>query len=589
MLQCCSIKSTQTQYDKEIEGITMKLNKILLNGLLITMMLVTSIVHADSFFSKLFGGSSSEVDLKTMLSHVPADTSYLFANAKPIPSKVMDFHIKRGQEMFATILKLAKSRSKKEDDDGSSAFFDAITSEMSEKLENGKFEETGLSLKATFVFYGYKDIPVMRMSIADKDKLMELLKRAEDESDYKMKIDKCGEFECFIGSREKKGSDFALIIFKKELAFSVYSKENKKDIIDHLIGKADPKDSYTEEKWNSFLKENEYAGFGDGFVSIKKLYDANRAGIIKAFFAIKKRPTPKLSDEQEKACTLVVDDHINNIPEIIFGTKSLEEKKMDYEVVLKTSTGVSDVLQGLANETNISKRSADPIIDMGLNLNFKKASEAITAYSTFLIDSAEKNKCESIKPTDIRKSMGGMMLAMNMGLSQFKSLYFSLDEVKMNDKMKPEKFDAVISVGSDNPASLIAMLGMLEPSLADLKVPEDGTPIEFTDALPTKRLSLPPLFVSRTKESINIMIGNDKPELVDYKSEVPELLLSAVDGKRYYGLITNIMKSMAPLRKDEGMSNLTAMMETMGDIMGKVKQEYSADKRGLVINYHIQY
>jgi len=432
----------------------------------------------------------------------------------------------------------------------------------------------------------------MRMSIANKDKVMELLKRAEDESGFKMKIDKCGKLECFKSLSENDGPDFTLILFKNELVASVFSQENEKDMIKHLTGEADPKESYSEDKWNTFLKENGYTGFGDGFVSLKKLYDANRTNIAKGFFSVNKKSKAKISDEQREACTSVVDDHINNIPEIVFGTKKLEEKNMDYEMVFKTSTGVSEVLQTLANKTNIARRLADPIFDMGFNLDFKKTSAAMTTYSNFLIESAEKNKCELIKAKDIRKSMGGMMLVMNMGLSQFKSLYLAIDNLKMNDKMQPEKIDAMLSIGTDDPAGLIAMVGMMSPPLAQLKIPEDGTPVKLpAGAIPSRGLPVPPLSISRSKESINIMIGNDKPTLVDYKSDVPELMSFAMDGKRYYEIITNVMKSLPTAKNNNKneMEDVTAMMETMGGMMGKVKQEITADKRGLVINYHVQY
>jgi hypothetical protein len=108
-------------------------------------------------------------------------------------------------------------------------------------------------------------------------------------------------------------------------------------------------------------------------------------------------------------------------------------------------------------------------------------------------------------------------------------------------------------------------------------------------AIPSKGLPVPPLSISRSKDSINIMIGNDKPNLVDYKSDVPELMSFAVDGKRYYEIITNVMKAIPARKGKDGMEDMTEMMENMGGMMGKVKEEITADKRGLVVNYHIQY
>jgi hypothetical protein len=322
---------------------------------------------------------------------------------------------------------------------------------------------------------------------------------------------------------------------------------------------------------------------------LKKLYDDNQESISEGFFAVNQRSKSKVTDEEMKACTGVVDDHVNNMPEIIFGTKSLEVKNMDYELVVKTSTGVSDILKGIANTSNIAKRSTDPIFDMGLNINFQKLGSALTTYSNFLIDSAETNKCTLIKPKDIRKSMGGMMMVMNMGLSQFKSIYFSLDNLEMNDKMQPEKIDAMVSIGSDAPDGLLSMVGMMSPALAGLKVPKDGSPVKLpAGAIPSKGLPVPPLSISRSDTAINIMMGNDKPSLKDYKNETPEIMSIAMDGKRYYEIITKVMKTM---QKTKGANDeaVVDMMESMGGMMGKIQEEIHADKRGLVIDYHIQY
>ena len=72
----------------------------LLTGAALTILLSTSTVHADGFFSNLFGGSKSGADFKSLLSHVPADTAYLIANKESIPEKVMDVQMQRGKDML---------------------------------------------------------------------------------------------------------------------------------------------------------------------------------------------------------------------------------------------------------------------------------------------------------------------------------------------------------------------------------------------------------------------------------------------------------------------------------------------------------
>ena len=568
----------------------MRIKQILISGLIITSASLTTTVQAEGFFGKLFGSDSDSASFETMLSHVPADTAYMLGNKNPIPEEVMDFHMKRAKETFTMISKLQYQAKKPGDEEGKGqAFFKAITEEFGNKIEDGKYEETGFSPKATSLIYGYKNMPVMRISISDKEKIMELLKRAEEDSGYKMDLTKCGEFDCFKASDKKDGPEIAVVLLKNQLVISVFSNEKSEELMDHLIGKSDPKESYSEKKWDEFLKANSYTGYGDGYINLKQLYDDNKELISEGFFEVNKNSKSKVTEEEMKACTGVIDDHINNMPEIIFGTKGLEVKKMDYELVFKTSTGVSDVLQGIANTTNIAKRSVDPIFDLGLNINFQKLGTALTTYSSFLIDSAEAHKCTLIKQKDIRKSMGGMMMVMNMGLSQFKSIYFSLDNLEMDEKMQPKKLDAVLSIGSDAPEGLLSMVGMMSPALAGLKVPKDGSPVKLpAGAIPSRGMPVPPLSISRSDTAINIMIGNDKPELKDYKSETPEMMSMAMDGKRYYEIITKVLKTL-PKPKDGKDDAAIEMMESMGGMMGKIEEEIYADKRGLVIDYRIQY
>jgi len=60
----------------------------------------------------------------------------------------------------------------------------------------------------------------------------------------------------------------------------------------------------------------------------------------------------------------------------------------------------------------------------------------------------------------------------------------------------------------------------------------------------------------------------------------------AVDGKRYYEILGNVMKSIPQSKSNPDVSE---MMTTMGKLMANIQEEITADKRGLVIDYHIKY
>ena len=552
-------------------------NRILISLILaITSALtITSHVQAEGFFSKLLGGSK-KADFNSLLSHVPADTSYLLANKKAIPKEVMEFRLNRGKGIIEMFSKAKKEGS----NDGAWKFFVTLMEDYNDLLAKDKFEESGLSLDANSMVYGYEMLPVMRLSFADKDKLMEMIKRAETKSGYKVDLKKCGKSDCFTSTNVKGDFSLALVFLEDHLAASVFSPDKKEQIMSHLIGKADPKEAFSTEKWDAFLKENDYTGFGDGFIKLKNIFNKTKPLIAAGMM-------DKIDEKEVEGCLAVAAMHVDNIPEVLFGTKKLEQKTMDYELLFKTSSNVSEVLQGLANKTNIEKRAENAIFDFGVNINFMKLRDALTQYSNFLVKAGEANKCSAIKVPAIRKGMGGLAMVMNMGLTQFKSIYASVSDVEFDDKMQPKNIDAMLSLGTDDPGGLIAMVGMMNPALMGFQVPDDGTTVKLpSDAIPSKGRPVPPIYLSRSEKSLNIMLGNNKPALADYKSKTPQLSFSRMNGKRYMDKFTSILKSMPKLSNDEDQLKI---LETAGGLSGKIMQETSADKRGLVLNYHIEY
>ena len=247
-----------------------KRKRFLFNTVLVVASIFTYIssAHAEGFFSNLFGGSKSGANFKTLMSHVPADTPYLLANKKAIPDEVMEFHMKRGKDMMSMVSNMQGKRAS-DSNEGVQKFFNALMEDYSDLLAKDKFEDTGLSLKANSLIYGYQMLPVMRVSFTDKEKLMAMIKRAEEKSGYKVDFSKCGDLDCFTSSNGKGDFSVALVFLNNHIAVSVYSPDKKDEIMNHLTGKADPADSYSVDKWDAFLKDNDYQGYGDGFINLK--------------------------------------------------------------------------------------------------------------------------------------------------------------------------------------------------------------------------------------------------------------------------------------------------------------------------------
>lgn len=570
----------------------MKSPRILLSSVMLTAALsVTSVAQADGFFSKLLGAKDG-AGFSSLLSHVPADTAFLFANEKPIPDEVISFHLKRSQEVISMISNM-DLEGKEPEKNSPESFFKALMENLGNKLSKGKLEETGLSLKATSMIYGFEMTPVIRLTFADKEKIMETIKQAEKESGYKVELSKCGDYDCFLPPNANDDQSIAIVLLKGHIAASIFTAESKEKVMDHLTGKSTPKEAYPLDKWGNFLKDNNYTGYGDGYIDLQRVYNSNKPLIAAG---IQKDAKGKMDEKELENCMAVAEDHFKNVPEIVFGTKNLETQKMDYELVVKTSSGVSTILQTIANKTNIAQRLDNPIFDIGFNIDFVKMRDGLTEYSNFLIKSGETHKCKNIDAKEIRKGMGGMMMAMNMGLTQLKSIYGGFNDIDLDEKsMSPKNVDAYISIGTDDPAGLFGMVSMMSPPLMGFQIPADGKAVKLPDgAIPAKGMPVPPIYLSRSAKSLNIMVGNKEPKLIDYSSKTPEIMSFGMDGKRYYEKLTSVMKvlpdSNVTVKSSTGdKDDAIKMMETVGKLMGKYQQEVTADKRGLVVNYHVTY
>lgn len=553
--------------------------KVIAGASVVAILSAIQIAYADGFFSKLFGGSSKGgASVETLLENVPADTAYLMTNKESLPEKVVDAHIARGKAMLTAFSQNEDMKKALSSDKGPGKFFAALLEDYSSLIESGKFEETGLSKKVHSIIYGYDMMPIIRIGIKDQEKVIAMIKRAEAKAQTDIGLTKCGDSQCVESTDPKGDMAFSGVISKNDMAFSLFSVDKKAAITKHLMGEAKPASSYKLSDWEGFLKGNNYPGYGDGFIDLKKVFAFAKPKLSEQLGA-------QMDEKELNGCLAVAEAHIDNMPKIVFGTKKFDENAVDYELVFNTSANVSTALKTLANTNNIPQRSENPIFDFGVNIDFKKMREAATQYSNFLIDAGDKNGCSAINAQEIRKSMGGLSMVMNMGLSQFKSIYGSLTDLELDNRMQPKKLEAVVSLGSDDPAGLLSMASMMAPPLASIKVPSDGSVVKLPDGLiPSRGGSAPEIFLSQSKDALNIMVGSDKPAMQAHKASGPEISFTGVDYPRYMKIMSKVME-MAP---SKGAPDLE-LMNKIGAASGKVFSTTSADDRGLAINYQLRY
>ncbi len=557
--------------------------------------------------------SAQDESFSQMLAHIPADTAYLIANKKTFPKDMLEFHLKRGQQAYALLESIIDQASEKsmttssatdsstklaveggsEKNDTFLIFVKALLADIRENMSVDKLANTGIKADGHNALYAIELTPVLRYDIVSKKAVMETIKRAEKASGYHVEWKQCGKFQCIQKDSDDGKTGIAIAIQEDQVVASFFPVEKKSIIMGHLTGESKPETTFSESKWTTFLAENTYQGYGDGFINLQKTYQMVE-GLILAQAKEKAQGQPY--EEETKACLAVAKLHVDNIPEVVFGITALEKKSLNYEVVLKTSPVVSAALQLIPNPIAGMQKATNPIFDFGLNINIGKLREGLTQYTNFLVKTAGEAKCDAVNPVAIRKAMGSFAMATMMGANQFKAFYVSLNDVTMDAEGKPEKLDLFGSVVADNPGALLQMLAMANPAFATLTLPKDGSAIKLPEGIiPSNPTGInPDVFLSQKDQLLTLMVGNDKPAVKPFKTDRPAFLWSTVDSKRYYALLGNVLDTMPQGENggEEKQKNTKAaidMMSKMSEMSSVVYTEMGADSRGVSLNYSVEY
>jgi hypothetical protein len=538
-----------------------------------------------------------------MLTYVPADTAYLMANSETVPEEVLAFQMKRLQTVVAALSANIKSitaatdgkdKTTENKTDTSEAkdvtatdvgdFFEALLKEVSGNLNKEGLAKLGIKTDGHGMIYEFNMLPVMRYELSNKEAFKALLVRAEKTSGYKIEWNKCGEHDCLI-SKEGKELNIAAVFINNQVVIAPFTTDKKQLLMDHLLGVKKPEKSYKPADWSSFLAENNYKGYSEGFVKLDSMVDKFERFILTQE---KQKQGDRFDEQAFKGCFAVAKAHVKNVPELVFGTKQLSEKSVQYEIVAKTSTEVSTVLQGLPNKLTGMQQPTNPVITFGLNLNMPNVRNAMTQYINFVAKSGEEHKCAAIDPIALRKAIGGLSMAMTMGASQFKSVFVALDKVEFDDNGKPSTVEAFGSVMADDPMALLQMLAMVNPQFATLQLPDDGKPVKLPKGIIPAGPISPEISLSRQGKTLNVLIGNDQMALKPINVKDSTILWNVTDSKRYSSLMNQAVKQ-TPQAGDADTKNMLEMMSALGEFSGVISQQIGFDKRGVVIDYNVTY
>ncbi len=550
----------------------------------------------------LMASSHAAAATDFLFSYVPEDTLYFFANSKPLPTDFYDEQVRQAEQVLAIAIHQMETAKKNAADNkkgkGSAAetltadlgssragkFIQELMLEVLQNAESGKLANIGLSRDSRSMIYGIGLTPVLRVEIDNPDAVMAMLKRVEQRTGFKLKFNSCDGLDCLVVADDKGQVGVALVIHNDHLAASLFQNAYRDKVLQHLTGKNKPEKSYSAAQFRQFVERNHYSGYGEGFFKLQQGVE-NLQNVATA--ALKQKGEGGDIDQLQK-CFQVAKAVVAHAPEVVMGVKSIQGRTINMEVVLKTTPQVSKSLMAIPAPLKNFEVSADPMVDFGFSANVPKLRDSLLSFMAFLGATGEKAGCKAIRKKAMDEASMGIAMAMGMGITQVKTLYVAIDELKLGKKSQPENVSARFSLVADDPMGLVRMLSMFAPPLATVQVPDDGTLVPLPDGL--LPAGIPPVNISLKDKNLNIVMG-DKAASTTMDASKPALFWFTSDGPRYYSIFAQLMESAPPSEEitPEEQKQAAEMMRLMGQYQPWMSQMMYPDERGIVMDITVRY
>ena len=549
----------------------------------------------------LLASSHAVAAADSLFSYVPDDTIYFYANSKPLPTEFYDEQVRQAEQVLAIAIHqmetARKTTADKKGKDTTAAtstadlssskagkFIQELMLEVLQNAESGKLANIGLSRDSRSMIYGIGLTPVMRVEIDNPDAVMAMLKRVEQRTGFKLKFNSCDGLDCLVVADDKGQVGVALVIHDDHLAASLFQNAYRDKVLQHLTGKNKPEKSYSAAQFRQFVESNHYSGYGEGFFKLQQGVE-NMQNIAVA--ALKQKGEGGDIDQVQK-CFQVAKAVVAHTPEVVMGVKSIQGRTINMEIVLRTTPQVSKTLMAIPAPLKTFEVSADPMVDFGFSANVPKLRDSLLSFMAFLGATAEKAGCKAIRKKAMDEASMGIAMAMGMGITQVKTLYVSIDELKLGKKSQPENVSARFSLVADDPMGLVRMLSMFAPPLATIQVPDDGTSVPLPDGL--LPAGIPPVNISLKDKNLNIVMG-DKAASTTMDASKPAFFWFTSDGPRYYSVFAQLMESapsseeMTPAEQKQAVE----MMRLMGQYQPWMSLMTYPDERGVVVDITVRY
>lgn len=440
-----------------------------------------------------------------IFSYVPSDSPYVMGNTKSVPKPYLVKMIDLWQEILPQQAELMKNQQPSADTKAEKTaihFAQALLEELSAiKTPEDIESQWGLPTKGTSVFYGLGLMPVVRIEHLDRAKVEQLLDRLEEKSGEKMSTAELdGQSYRLIDLKDDIHLKAILAVTENHLVAGVMpgDQTGTDTFLPLILGTSKPESAMSQSDFKAKLSVYQYPGYGDGYIDIQKIAAILRGEGEGLQTASLKAFAPESNEPLQIGCNTEFNrTFFANIPRLVFGIQTLSEQEAAMEMILELSDTLVETFKKLPQSVPDIKGATDPMFAVGFGANIPELRMSIQRLIQFIIDNNQD--CPKLNTAKLKEVLPKLNMALNPMISGLQSLVISLDNLETDDNGKPnmDTAAACVALEMNDPMGLVAMGASFVPSLANLNIPPDGTPV----AVPLEGIPLPiPTIFSAIKE-----------------------------------------------------------------------------------------
>jgi len=411
-----------------------------------------------------------------LLVQVPADTPYLYVSSQPLPEGLADrFLESANQELIQARQDLQARATGQAGLPAPARVMLALFDELEGKLSREGLASLGIPVEGYSLIYGLGPLPVLRREISDQGKVEALLQRIEQKSGVSAPR---GQFQGHEYRRFSDNKKWVLILATtpKELLAALLPLSQEQQLLPLLLGQQRPQTSLADtHDYQQFLTDNRFRGYGDGYLDLRGLSTimlGAAQGVNGRVWQALDTPASHTSPQ----CKQLTERLVADTPRWVMGLTRVSDNAFTLHSLLETSPEVGAHLQKLTASTPGHTAAQPAMFSLGLALSLPAARDGIKQALRYLLDQGKG--CAWVKQREITTAMLSMDMLLNPMVAGIKGVEVRLNDLELDPaSLQPKGVDAQLLLSVDDPKGMIAMASMLNPSLARLQVPADGSPV----------------------------------------------------------------------------------------------------------------